>query len=165
MAKGKNATQAPDEEATPAVAPSVAPLPAVQAPRRPAVYRRMEGDPDSRFAGLWIETQSNLLNVEVRVLGSLTYWADIHPLLCQYIRAWNIQGPREVVVTRPAVMSEDGTAELVPERQVTELVWETLPSPMEAGPVVFESIDQLTKQWIWTQAQNAPYRRDDAEGK
>lgn len=152
MPKAAKAVERAEEDATEAVAPA--------RPSRPAIYKRMEGDPGGRFAGLWIETQSNLLNVEVRVIGSLTYWVDIHNVIAPLIRAWNIQGPKEVTVTRPALLADDGETVIVPERQVPELVWETLPPPMEAGPGVFEFIDQLTKQWIWTQVQNAPYQRD-----
>jgi hypothetical protein len=169
MPKGKNATQAPaediEERLDAEVDALVAEAPAIIQRHRPAIYRRMEGDPGGQFAGLWIETKRNLLNVEVRVLGALTYWVDIHAALAPLIRAWNIQGPKEATVTKPAVMSEDGSTVIVPERQVTELVYEVLPPPMEAGPGVFESIDQLTKHWVWSQVQNAPYKQDPDEGK
>lgn len=169
MPKGKSAAPAAASEATETpsedvviASPVIVPF---ATPRRPAIYKQMTGEPGSQFAGLWLETQSNLLGVEIRVLGSLTYWADIHVALAPYIRSWNIQGPHEVMVTRPAVLHSDGTTILVPERQVAEIEWRVLPAPMVAGPEVFESIDQLTKVWIWNQVRTAPYKQDADLGK
>lgn len=131
--------------------------------RPPARYIRIEGPPDTDFAGMWAEVRSNLLGAEVVALRSANYFVDLHRQMAPLIRAWNYMAPVECERVEPAVMSEDGKTEIIPERTVVTVEWEALPPPAEAGPEVLERVDGNTKVWLRAEILFAPIRILDAK--
>lgn len=110
--------------------------------RYPAKTIRFDGDPETPFAGLWVDLVQVRTGEELRALFSNQYQRELNEVMAKYIVAWNYMGMQLVTETVPA----DGA---LPEREASRLVEAELPAPCD-HPEVMAVVDPDVLSWLHT---------------
>jgi len=108
--------------------------------RYPVQTIRYEGDPETPFAGLWVEVKQVRTGSEIRALLGNRFQVDQNAVMAPYILGWNLVGLVEITETLPAT-------DTMPEREIVRLEEQELPFPCD-HPEILRVLGADELAWI-----------------